>query len=31
MIEMVRIFDLKADLEKLTYLRQKYSIEIARL
>jgi hypothetical protein len=31
MIEMVRIFDLKADLEKLTYLRQKYTLEIARL
>lgn len=31
MIEMVRIFDLKADLEKLTYLRQKYAWEIGRL
>jgi hypothetical protein len=31
MIEMVRIFDLKADQEKLTYLRQKYSIEIERM
>lgn len=31
MIEMVRIFDLKSDLEKLTYLKQKYTLEIERM
>ena len=31
MIEMVRIFDLKCDLDKLTYLKQKYALEIGRL
>lgn len=31
MIEMVRIFDLKADLDKLSYLKQKYAIEAGRI